>query len=131
MKKFILLLLFLMPFYGSSQDISGSWSWQTENGEAQMEIILKAEGSDYTGHHCSVFQNGNRIDCVIDDNPASINVRRTAENTFEGSIKSGYSLRKGKIRFLFNPEAKTLIFNILEAPEGMYYLPKRAVFEEI
>ncbi len=128
MKK-VLLLLFLIPFCGGGQEISGSWFWQAENGEAQMEITLSIEGSKYTGHHCSVFQNGDRIDCVDEDDPVSIRIQRTAENEFEGIIRSGYSTSEGKINLHFDPENETLLFELSEAPDGTYYLPKKGIFK--
>lgn len=130
MKKLLLLLIFLIPFCGNSQDISGSWSWQAENGEALMEITLKAEGPDYTGHHCTVFQNGNRIDCVDETEPASIRIKRTAENVFEGTIRSSYSASEGWVKMTLNPDAKILLFEILEGPVDIYYLPKKAIFNK-
>ncbi len=125
------LLLFLIPLFGSAQDISGNWSWQAENGEAQMEITLDAEGSNYTGHHCAVFQNGDRIDCVDEDDPVSMRIQRTAENEFEGIIRSGYSPSEGKIKLHFDPENETLLFELIEAPGNIYYLPKRAIFKSL
>lgn len=129
MKYPVFVLFFLIPLCGSSQDISGNWSWQAETGETLMEISLKAEGSDYTGHHCTVFQNGDRIDCIDVTEPASIRIKRTAENVFEGTIRSGYSASEGKIKLLFNPEEKTLVFEIMEGPVDIYYLPKKAVLK--
>lgn len=130
MKNAIFFLIFLISFCGIAQDISGSWSWQAETGETLMEISLKAEGSDYTGHHCTVFQNGGRIDCIDVTEPASIRIKRTAENVFEGTIRSGYSASEGKIKLLFNPEEKTLLFEIMEGPVDIYYLPKKAILKE-
>ncbi|WP_324720397.1 hypothetical protein [Salinimicrobium sp. HB62] len=124
-----LLLIFLIPLFGSAQDISGSWSWQTENGSTLMEIGLEAEEEDYIGYHCAIFQTGDRIDCIDKDEPASIHVKRTSENVFEGSIRSAYSASDGKIKLQYDPEALTLLFEIVEAPLDLYYLPKKAIFK--
>ncbi|NJW52237.1 hypothetical protein [Salinimicrobium oceani] len=125
-----LLLLFLIPFFGSSQDISGSWSWHAENGNSLMEIILEAEGEEYIGYHCTVFQNGDRIDCAKEDEPASIHIKRTTKNVFEGKIRSAYSASEGKVRMYYDPESQTLLFEILKAPLDLYYLPKIATFKK-
>ena len=130
MKYLLFALLFLIPLFGSAQDISGSWSWQAETGETLMEISLKAEESDYTGHHCTIFQNGGRIDCIDVTEPTSIRIKRTAENVFEGTIRSGYSASEGKIKLLFNPEEKTLLFKIMKGPVDIYYLPKKAILNK-
>ena len=131
MKFLLFVLLFLLPLCGNAQDISGSWFWKSDNDKAQMEFTLTAEGSGYTGNHCSVFQNGDRIDCVGEDEPASIRIQRTAENEFEGVIRSGYSASEGKIKLHFNPETKTLFLVIFEAPGSIFYLPKKAFFKKI
>lgn len=131
MKYLLLVLVFLIPFCGHSQDISGSWSWQTENDKSLMEITLKAEGPDYTGHHCTVFQKGNRIDCVDETEPPSIRIIRTAENLFEGTIRSSYSASEGRVKMIFNPNSKILLFEILEGPTDIYYLPKKAILKKI
>ena len=128
---FISLLLMFNSFCGSSQNISGSWSWQAENGNSMMEINLDAEGEDYIGYHCSVFQNGDRIDCVDEDKSASVYVKRTAENVFEGTIRSGYSASEGKIKLEYNPEEQILLFKILKAPEGIFYLPENATLSSM
>ena len=129
MKKLFLLLLFFMPLCGSAQDISGNWFWQAEDGQAQMEISLKAEGEEYIGYHCAVFQNGNRIDCVEEDKPASIGIKKSAKNTFEGIIRSRYAASEGKIKLRFHPETSSLFFEILQVPDGIYYLPKKAILK--
>ncbi|WP_423820097.1 hypothetical protein V5739_06370 [Salinimicrobium sp. TIG7-5_MAKvit] len=85
-----------------------------------MEIILKAEGAGFTGHHCAVFENSDKIDCVDQNNTVSIKIKRTAENKFEGTIRSGYSGKKEKVK---------LLFEIQEAPGSIYYLPKKAFFK--
>ena len=94
-----------------------------------MEFTLKAEGSEYTGHHCAVFEKGYRIDGVDEDEPASTRIKRIAENRLEGTIRSGYSGTEEKIEIQLNLEDKTLLFEILNEPDENYYLPKRAVFE--
>lgn len=127
--KYLLLLILLIPFSGIAQDISGSWSWQAENDGNRMEIILKAEGAGFTGHHCAVFENSDKIDCVDQNNTVSIKIKRTAENKFEGTIRSGYSGKKEKVKLLFDPKKKTLLFEIQEAPGSIYYLPKKAFFK--
>ncbi|UZH56465.1 hypothetical protein JRG66_06285 [Salinimicrobium tongyeongense] len=127
--KYLLLLILLIPFSGIAQDISGSWFWQAENDGPRMEIILKAEGAGFTGHHCAVFENSDKIDCVDQNDTVSIKIKRTAENKFEGTIRSGYSGKKEKVKLLFDPNKKILLFEIREAPGSIYYLPKRAFFK--
>ena len=94
-----------------------------------MEIFLEAEEEENIGYHCSVFQKGDKIDCIDEDEPPSIFIKRTTENDYEGSIKSAYSTSEGKIKLHYDPEAKTLLFEIVEAPLDIYYLPKKAIFK--
>lgn len=94
-----------------------------------MEINLESEGEDYIGYHCSVIQNGDRIYCVDEDKFASLYVKKTAENLFEGTIRNGYSASEGKIKLEYNSEEQILLFENLEAPGHIYYLPKRATFK--
>ena len=93
-----------------------------------MDFTLKAEGEELVGHHCSVFEDGDRIDCLEEDDAVSIRVKRTFQNVYQGTIKSGYSLTTGKLKLTFDVENKALLFEILERPEGVFYLPTKALF---
>lgn len=128
MKHLYFLILLFISLPANAQDITGSWSWNSDDGEANYNLELKKENNKVTGTHCGIFHNGNRIDCTEGtESELSVKVIKITEDVFEGSIKSGYSQTTGKIRLEYNPEEKSLRFQLIEEPSGIFYLPKEVV----
>lgn len=124
MKHSIFLILLMISLPVCAQDITGSWSWNSDDGEAHFNLELKKENDQFTGSHCGVFHNGDKIDCSEGtETEASVKVVQIAENMFEGSIASGYSPTTGKVRLKYDPEEQSLRFQLIEKPSGIFYLP--------
>lgn len=88
--------------------------------------LIETTENDFRGNHCSVYLNGNRIDCSDNKDEFSIVLIRKAENIFQGSIRSGYSSATGNVQLQYLPEEKTMVFSLKAAPEGEYYMPVEA-----
>jgi hypothetical protein len=129
MNKALLFILFLIPCWGNSQDISGNWRWDSPDGKAQVELQLQQNGDKITGYHCCVFHNGEHIDCISEENQSSLDLTRTSIGIFKGSIKSGYSNTSGKVELHFDQKLGLLLFQLTEAPSGIYFLPKEMALE--
>lgn len=126
-EAFFLILLFISS-PACAQDITGSWSWNSEDRQTQFSLDLKKENKEITGTHCAVFYGGDRIDCSENsENEVSVKLVQRSEHLYEGSIKSDYSQTTGKIRLEYNPEEKNLKFQLLKEPSGIFYLPKEVV----
>lgn len=130
MIKKLLLLPLLVILFGVtafSQDISGSWSWNSKEGGDMFTIdLLKASENQFSGNHCSVFLHGDRIDCSDSKDEFSIVLIRKAENIFQGSIRSDYSKAIGNVQLQYLPEENTILFSLKTAPDGIYYMPVEA-----
>jgi hypothetical protein len=128
-KKLLLLPLLIILFgvTAFSQDISGSWSWNSKEGGDMFTIDLsKASENQFSGNHCSVFLHGDRIDCSDSKDEFSIVLIRKAENIFQGSIRSDYSKAIGNVQLQYLPVENTIIFSLKTAPQGIYYMPVEA-----
>ncbi|GAB2763776.1 hypothetical protein [Salinimicrobium soli] len=127
MIAFILYSIPVLSRQQASPEICNSRSWTSEDGTEQFEIDLTEVDGAIKGTHCSIAYNGRYVDCS--DEELSIDLRPTGTNTFEGTIKSGYSLTTGKIRLTFDKANNRLHFELLEEPSGVFYFPKDAVME--
>ena len=122
---YTILLLSMMS--ASAQDISGSWSWNSKEGSNMFTIdLIQATENDFRGNHCSVFLNGERIDCNDTKDEFTIVLVKKAENIFQGSIRSGYSYAVGNVQLQYLPEENTMLFTLKTAPKGEYYMPAEA-----
>lgn len=115
-----------------SQDLSRSWRWYEEEDMSFEIYLVKADSTfqerfDFIGTHCGVYQNGNRMDCAMED--YSIFIKRQSENSFTGKIKSAYSLTEFEIRLTYLTEDKKLLWEVTKKGEGQYYFPLKVILE--
>lgn len=121
----VLVFLFLTPT--QAQDISGSWSWNSTEGNNMFTVeLIQASENNYRGNHCSVYLHGERIDCNDTKDDFTIILIRKAENVFQGSIRSGYSYAVGNVQLQYLPNEDTMLFSLKSAPKGEYYMPLEA-----
>lgn len=123
MKKLTFIFLLLFPSIIFSQNLTGKWSWVSEDKSNTFELDLYEEDGIIEGRHCSVFYDGLKIDCVEKDEASSIQLTQFATGVFEGIIISGFSQNRGKIRLSFNESDNTISFKLLKEPENEYYIP--------
>lgn len=120
-----MILLSVIP--ATAQDISGSWSWNSKEGSNMFTIdLIQATNNDFRGNHCSVFLDGERIDCNDIKDEFTVILIKKAENIFQGSIRSGYSYAVGNVQLQYLPEENTMLFTLKTAPKGEYYMPMEA-----
>ena len=68
MKKLLLLLIFISGLSLQAQQLSGSWSWISDDGANQFELSLEENNAGIIrGNHCAVFFDGDKIDCSQED----------------------------------------------------------------
>lgn len=130
--KFHFSLCFLFFSMGicaqQSQDLEGTWRWTSPNGEDNFELTLEyIDSSKIRGKHCSVFHNGEKMDCQRRDSDYSINLIKIARNIYDGTIESRYSSTSGRIRVQYDPNDVSISFTLKAYPPGEFYLPDRAI----
>ncbi len=112
-----------------SQTISGNWAWEYDNGKHITEITLENINSNtLQGNYCSTFYSGSKIDCNENLNDFCIQVSSTSTNVFEGTFKSSFCEELGILRLTYNPAEDQLFLEILNEPDGEYYLPDDVIF---
>ncbi|MDP2041077.1 MAG: hypothetical protein Q8S14_10605 [Algoriphagus sp.] len=129
---FVLLLFLVFAPNAYSQDISGSWRWYEEEDKSLEIYLVKADSTfqerfDFVGTHCGVYQNGNRMDCAVED--YSIFIKQQSENSYSGKIKSAYSLTEFEIRLTYLESEKKILWEVTKKGEGQYYFPMKAFLE--
>ena len=127
--KFLPLLLVCIQL-GHAQDYSGTWIWN-HNGKHQSELRLEqVSPEEIRGSYCSVFFEGNKIDCPSSSEERNIRLKKISKNRYQGSIKSNFSGSTGIIMIRFR-KRNSIKLIILDAPKAEYYLPLKAVFTKV
>jgi hypothetical protein len=131
MKKLFFIFLILGIELVYAQDISGSWNWTSDNESNITQIvIIKVDSVNYKGYYCSVFNAGKKIDCTDEFNVTNIAISKMEKNVFVGSFKSSYSNTKGKLRLTFLERSSNLTLEIIEKPNGEFYLLNNSTFKK-
>lgn len=126
--SFCFLFLSLGLCAQQSQDLEGTWRWTSPNGEDNLELNLEyIDGNKLRGKHCSVFHNGEKMDCQRRESDYSISLIKIARNIYDGTIESRYSATSGRIRIQYDPKDVSLSFTLKAYPPGEFYLPDRAI----
>ncbi len=131
-KRLQVLILFtlLVSIKVGAQDISGSWSWYSDNGNDMFTIdLIKISDNNFRGSHCSVYVQGERIDCFDMVEDFTVVLIRKTENIFAGSIRSGFSFATGQVQLQYLPVDDTILFSLKTPPKGEYYIPFEAVLQ--
>lgn len=129
MLKFLPLLLVCIQL-GHAQDYSGTWIWNSDQ-KHQSELSLQYVSPDQIrGTYCSVFFDGDKIDCASSSKEQNITLEKISRNVYMGTIKSSYSGSDGIIKIRFKKRNRIKMM-ILEPPKGEYYLPKKGVFTRV
>lgn len=88
----LVLILGLCSFCGShpkgelTNDISGKYV----DNSGSLSIDIKPKGDSLLGRHCFVVQEGNRIDCCLEENGFSLKLRHESKNIYDGIMISCY-----------------------------------------
>jgi hypothetical protein len=118
----IVFLSALVPFQVAN--LQGSWKSTTDNSE--FILYLDQPSNNLTGSHCSVQQNGNRIDCRLDDTDLSISGRVNDATTVTVTFKSFSGGATGKAT-IKKVTPTTIEWTIIKKPQGEFYIPMNAV----
>lgn len=111
----------------NAQDIEGNWKWTYQTDKHETELVLrKTDDDNYTGDYCSVFYRQSKIDCY-DEESSCIELIRTSSTTFEGTIRSNFEGKLGRIRLMVLGN-NTFQVELIEKPLGEYYFPASANF---
>jgi hypothetical protein len=131
----ILFVVCFTTFNLNAQNISGTYRWKNDDGRKYFEITLSAFNitlgspvKSYKGEHCGVFENGNRVDCSIDQ--FTITLDQVAENIFTGSIFSEYSQTISEIKITYIPASGNIKWEVTKHGGGQNYFPMNAILKK-
>jgi len=86
--------------------LTGKYIDKTQN----LSIELEQNKNILLGYHCFVALRGSRIDCCLKEDGPSIHLKRTDNNTFEGTMHSCYDDKERKVKLVETKNILTLIF---------------------
>ena len=114
--KFI-LAIFLMNLFNCSADKTdktdktdkeGIKRYYTKSQESFIELDFSKKES-ILGNHCFIFNNGDKIDCCIDEKSYSLKIELETNGSFKGSFISCYD--ENEYDVILKIEGKSLILS--------------------
>jgi len=86
MLKFLPLLLVCIQL-GHAQDYSGTWIWN-HDGKHQSKLSLEqVSPEEIRGSYCSVFFEGNKIDCPSSSEERNIHLKKLERIAIKEALK--------------------------------------------
>jgi hypothetical protein len=107
----------------SAADFAGEWQ-SDPSYYSGFVLILEQNGSQITGYHSAVSQEGNRIDTSIPDQDRPTIYGRADGNVAKVTFNSSYGNGRGDATLLL--EGSKLTWVITRDNGGVYFLPKEA-----
>ena len=106
----------------SQQSFNGSWKWSNSNSE--FSITINQQSNTITGSHCSILQNGLKVDCA-DSNETTLN------GTIQGdslvvNFKSAFSMTVG-IAVIKKLNDTSIQWEIVQKPNREFYIPSLVI----
>ena len=132
MKKFLIIILIFISNEIIAQNPEGTWYWKSENGNHEVELFIKIfNNEEIKGSYCSVFYQGDKIDCNNDiESDFNFQLNCISRNTYQGTFTSNFSFTSGIVKLVYDPLNQKMSLTIINKPEGEYYLPTDAVFSK-
>jgi hypothetical protein len=128
MRKYICLIfisIFTCITCFSQTKFTGVWNWHTPGASFTLQLTQKQDS--VIGYHCSVMQNGNRIDCSFEE---EITIRgKLHGDSAVISFKSTYSRLFGDAT-IFKIASDTIKWKITKPPHGLYFIPRLAIMTQ-
>ena len=120
------LTLSLLFTAAKAQTSNLNGTWHVATATTSFNLFLTQIGKTLSGSHCSVQQNGGKIDCGLDEtdisiagtvkNPALMTVTFTS---FFAGMKGTATIKK--------IDAKTIEWKIVKEPQGEFHIPLKAI----
>ncbi len=110
-----------------SNNLIGVWNWRSDDKSQAFTIKIKKIDKDSVfGQYCAVYNNGNKIDCDVDDinNIKGLIIKNKIQlnfNSFFGA-KDGLA----EITIIDNSELK---WKITKDPKGEFYAPSECILK--
>ncbi|WP_409417016.1 hypothetical protein [Flavobacterium sp. PS2] len=107
-----------------SKNIIGVWNWRSDDKSQQFTIQIKRiEKDSVFGQYCAVYNNGNKLDCDVDDtnNIKGLIVKDKIQLSFDSFF--GAKNGKAEIKIFENH----IEWKIIKSPKGEFYSPESAI----
>lgn len=103
---------------------TGYWKMKSERSNT-FTLDLYCQGDSLLGKHCSIFQNGLKMDCSYNDE-ITINSSTIGDSSITVTVRSTFSREKGKATITL-VDTDTLVWDLTSKPVGEHYIPVQAV----
>jgi hypothetical protein len=133
-RPIIFILMLFSCVYAYSQDISGTYSWNFDDGRDNFEIYLSPKNAirgttptSFKGEHCGVQLEGRRMDCSSEE--VTISLNKISDNVFTGTILSAYSRTIHDIKVTYLPATKQIKWEVTNKRPGQIYFPLNVIMD--
>lgn len=106
----------------AQQDFTGVWSLSTEISE--FSISINQVNNVITGNHCSISNNGEKIDCAEATETTLVGL--VVGDSITLTFDSSFSLEKGTAN-IKKINSSTIEWKIITKPKGDFYIPMCAI----
>lgn len=123
MKKAILLstLLWSVCIVSSYCQTNFSGTWYIDEDSSDFSLVIQQIGNTITGNHCGTADNGNFIDCNVDNPTKSVTGIAEGDSALV-TFRSSYCNKQGTaIIKKLNPTQ--IQWKIIKNPDGLFYVP--------
>jgi hypothetical protein len=122
-----IIAILLSAFRDNAGKMPGfAGKWHAETRTSSFDLTLSQDGSSVYGSHCSVQQNGAKIDCVSDDDDLSITGKVNDATTAVVTFTSQMTQQKGSAT-IRRINDKTIEWKITADPQGEFQVPRQTI----
>ena len=96
----------------ATNNLSGKWEWKENNLAFTFDIYIKQTGDSITGNYCAIANNGNKIDCSVENDDNCNMYGKQVNNVTVLTFTSCYMEAKGEAIITYNPKKDELIWKL-------------------
>lgn len=119
----IFIMIILVAFASNEVIPNFSGKWHAEASSISFDLSIYQKGNSLSGFHCSVMNNGDKIDCVFDETDLSLSGIVGDSLTVLVTFKSQASLKTGTAK-ISKLNDTTIRWRIIRKPNGLFHIPE-------
>lgn len=125
-----IFIITILVAYTPKRDVPNfSGKWHAETSSMSFDLSIYQKENVLSGSHCSVMNNGDKIDCVITESDLSLSGIVGDSLTLLVTFKSQASLKTGTAK-ISKLDDTTIRWRIINKPNGVFYIPEEITLKK-
>lgn len=125
----IFITTILVAFTPKRSVLNFSGKWHAETSSMSFDLSIYQKENVLSGPHCSVMNNGDKIDCVVTENDLSLSGIVGDSLTVLVTFKSQASLKTGTAK-ISKLDDNTILWRIINKPNGVFHIPEEITLKK-